>query len=248
MSRFTIRRTVLSVLVAAAACVSLPAFASKEKPVIGFSIDDLRVERWARDRDFFIEAAKKLGLTISCDLNYRKTLWQYGKSAQDVMGPMLEKCDVLFGTGGEYKVAFGVEPVSYKVQSADEAIDLTKHEEFFKQVQTKAPNCKKAFIALRNTLSANHHIFSGLLYADGKLRQARTHAIDHVVDSVGAGDAFAAGMIYGLISYPGDDQSALEFATAAAVLKNTIYGDFNLVSADEVKTLMKSTGSENIAR
>lgn len=195
-----------------------------------------------------IEAAKKLGLTISCDLNYRKTLWQYGKSAQEVMGPMLEMCDVLFGTGGEYKVAFGVEPVSYKVQSADEAIDLTKHEEFFKQVQAKAPNCKKAFIALRNTLSANHHIFSGLLYADGKLRQARTHAIDHVVDSVGAGDAFAAGMIYGLISYPGDDQSALEFATAAAVLKNTIYGDFNLVSADEVKTLMKSTGSENIAR
>ena len=65
MSRFTIRRTVLSVLVAAAACVSLPAFASKEKPVIGFSIDDLRVERWARDRDFFIEAAKKLGATVN---------------------------------------------------------------------------------------------------------------------------------------------------------------------------------------
>ncbi|MFT4171096.1 MAG: sugar kinase [Rhodocyclaceae bacterium] len=195
-----------------------------------------------------VDAAKRLGLTVSCDLNYRKNLWQFGKTAQDAMRPLLDKCDVLFGTGSEYKVVFGVEPVPYKVKSADEPIDLARYETFFQQVQAAAPHCKKAFIALRNTLDANHHILTGLLYADGKLTRARTYAIEHVVDSVGVGDAFAAGIIYGLIHYPQDDATALEFSVAAATLKNTIYGDFNLVTADEVKTLMKSEGTENIAR
>lgn len=195
-----------------------------------------------------IEVAKKMGLKVSCDLNYRKALWQYGKSAQEVMQPLLEKCDVLFGTGSEYKVVFGVEPVSYKVKSADEAIDMAKHQTFFEQVQAAAPNCQKFFVALRNTLDANHHILTGLLYADGKLMKARTYAINHVVDCVGVGDAFAAGIIYGLLHYPESDQNALEFSVAAATLKNTIYGDFNLVTADEVKSLMSSEGSEGISR
>jgi 2-dehydro-3-deoxygluconokinase len=195
-----------------------------------------------------VEIAKEMGLTVSCDLNYRKNLWQYGKRAQDVMRPLLDKCDVLFGTGSEYKVVFGVEPVPYKVKSAHEAIDLAAHQRFFEGVQAAAPHCKKAFMALRNTLDANHHILTGLLYADGKLTAARTYAIEHVVDCVGVGDAFAAGIIYGLINYPGDDATALEYSVAAATLKNTIYGDFNLVTADEVKALMKSDGSEGISR
>lgn len=196
-----------------------------------------------------IRVAKRMGLTVSCDLNYRKNLWQYGKSALDAMAPMLADTDVLFGTGSEYKVAYGVGGVpAYKVRSASEAIDLGAYERFFAEVEQRAGRGKKFFIALRNTLDANHHILTGLLYADGKLIPARTHAIEHVVDCVGVGDAFAAGMIYGLINYPGDDASALEFAVAAATLKNTIYGDFNLVTADEVKALMKSDGSEGISR
>lgn len=196
-----------------------------------------------------IQVAKKLGLTVSCDLNYRKNLWQYGVAAADAMAPLLALTDVLFGTGSEYKVAYGVSAApSYKVRSADEAIDLAGYERFFAEVEAKAGTGKKFFIALRNTLDANHHILTGLLYANGKLVRARTHAIDHVVDCVGVGDAFAAGMIYGLIHYPDSDASALEFAVAAATLKNTIYGDFNLVSAEEVKALMKSDGSEGISR
>jgi 2-dehydro-3-deoxygluconokinase len=127
-------------------------------------------------------------------------------------------------------------------------VDAAPYATFFEQVQAKAPNCKKFFIALRNTLDANHHILTGMLYADGKLTTAHTYAIEHVVDSVGVGDAFVAGIIYGLLNYPESDASALEFSVAAATLKNTIYGDFNLVTADEVKTLMKHEGSENIAR
>lgn len=195
-----------------------------------------------------VRAAKRHGLTVSCDLNYRKTLWQYGISAAEVMAPLLDMTDVLFGTGSEYQVVYGVKPVPYKVHDAAELIDLDAYRTFFEQIQTKAPNCRKLFIALRNTLDANHHILTGLLYADGALTKAHTYAIDHVVDSVGVGDAFAAGIIYGLLHYPDNDATALEFAVAAATLKNTIYGDFNLVTADEVKTLMKNEGSENIAR
>ncbi|MEN3113169.1 sugar kinase [Uliginosibacterium paludis] len=196
-----------------------------------------------------IRAAKELGLTVSCDLNYRKNLWQYGKSALEVMAPMLALTDALFGTPGEYKVAYGVGSApAYKVRTADEAIDLAGWERFFSEVEAKAGKDKKFFVALRNTLDANHHILTGLLWSQGKLIPARTHAIDHVVDCVGVGDAFAAGMIYGLIHYPASDALALEFAVAAATLKNTIYGDFNLVTADEVKALMQSDGSEGISR
>ncbi|GAB2877728.1 sugar kinase [Uliginosibacterium flavum] len=195
-----------------------------------------------------IQIAKKLGLTVSCDLNYRKNLWQYGKSAQEVMRPMLDLTDVLFGTGSEYKVVYGVDPVPFKARSADEAIELDRYQRFFEETNAKAGGNKKLFLALRNTLDANHHIFTGLVYAGGKMIKARTHAIEHVVDCVGVGDAFAAGMIYGLIHYPGDDASALEFAVAAGTLKNTIYGDFNLVSAEEVVALMQSTGGESISR
>ncbi|MDP5241085.1 sugar kinase [Uliginosibacterium sp. 31-16] len=195
-----------------------------------------------------IRAAKQAGLTVSCDLNYRKNLWQYGKPAQDVMRPLLELTDVLFGTGSEYKVVYGVEPVVFKARSADEAIDLDRYQRFFEETNAKAGGDKKLFLALRNTLDANHHVFTGLVYSGGKMIKARTHAIEHVVDCVGVGDAFAAGMIYGLIHYTGDDASALEFAVAAGTLKNTIYGDFNLVTAEEVKALMKSSDGENISR
>ncbi|HSD36694.1 MAG TPA: sugar kinase [Rhodocyclaceae bacterium] len=196
-----------------------------------------------------IQTAKRLGLTVSCDLNYRKNLWQYGISALDAMAPMLALTDVLFGTPSEYKVAYGVGSApSYKVRSAQEPIDLAGWERFLGEVEATAGHGKKFFVALRNTLDANHHILTGLYYSGGKLIPARTHAIEHVVDCVGVGDAFAAGMIYGLLHYPGNDASALEFAVAAATLKNTIYGDFNLVTADEVKALMKSDGSEGISR
>ncbi|KAF7597841.1 MAG: 2-dehydro-3-deoxygluconokinase [Candidatus Dactylopiibacterium carminicum] len=196
-----------------------------------------------------LRIAKRKGLTVSCDLNYRKNLWQYGKPAQEAMAPMLALTDVLFGTASEYKVAYGVSSApGYKVRTAEEPIDLESYARFFAEVEKSSGPGKKFFIALRNTLDANHHILTGLFYAAGKLIPARTHAIDHVVDCVGVGDAFAAGMIYGLINYPDDDASALEFAVAAATLKNTIYGDFNLVTADEVKTLMKAEGSDGISR
>ena len=195
-----------------------------------------------------LEVAKRRGLTVSCDLNYRKNLWKYGKSAEEVMARLADKCDVLFGTEGEYHVAFGVEPVGYHVRSTTEPIALAAYERFFADVMRKAPNCRKAFLALRNTLTADHHILTGLLYADGKLYTTRTNSIEHVVDCVGVGDAFAAGIVYGMLNFPGDDQRALDFAVAASTIKNTYSGDFNLATADEVRSLMAGAAADGIAR
>lgn len=112
-----------------------------------------------------------------------------------------------------------------------------------------APKCKYMFVAQRNVIDAKRHVFHGLLYtADGKFFQSKVYFMDNIVDCVGCGDAFAAGMIYGLDQYGGDCQKALDYATAAAILKNSISGDFNLSTADEVKALMGGDGSGRISR
>lgn len=196
-----------------------------------------------------IAVASQMGLTISCDLNFRKNLWRYGKSAEEVMPELAKESHILFGTEGEYEKAFGVKPASFDITSADQSYDIEAHRAFCKEVMAKVPKCKKMFVALRNVVDAKHHVFAGLLYtADGNFYVSRTYGIDPVVDCVGCGDAFAAGMIYGVTEYPDDDQKALEFATAAGVIKNTMSGDFNLASADDVKSLMGGNISGRIAR
>ncbi len=191
-----------------------------------------------------IEAAEKNGLTISADLNFRKNLWRYGKSAEEVMPALAQRCDVLFGTESEYEKAFGVKPVGYNAKSEYDHIDIEAHKKFCKQVMAKAPKCKKMFVALRNVVNANVHVLSELLYtADGNFYVGHTHVIDHVVDCVGCGDAMVAGLIYGLNNLSTDEE-ALNFSVAAGTLKNTIEGDYNLVCADEVMALMNGRGSE----
>lgn len=195
-----------------------------------------------------ILAAEKKGITISSDLNFRKNLWKYGKKAEEVMPDFVQHCDVMFGTEGEYQKAFGIEPIGYNVKSASENVDMKAHEDFCKAVMAKAPKCKKMFVALRNVLNANMHILTQLLYTKEKqFYVGRTYEIDHVVDCVGCGDAMCAGLIYGLKSFD-NDEDALNFSVAAGALKNTIVGDYNLVSADEVKALMQGNGSGRISR
>lgn len=196
-----------------------------------------------------IEVAEQMGLKISSDLNYRKTLWKYGKEPEEVMPQLAQKCHVLFGTEGEYQKTFGVKPVGFNAKTPNDTIDYAAHEAFCKQVMALAPKCEKMFIALRNVLNANQHVLTGVLYTrEGKFYTTRVHFIEHVVDCVGVGDAFAAGMIYGLTHFEADDQKALDFAVAASTLKNTIVGDYNLVNPDEVLALANGDGSGRISR
>ena len=196
-----------------------------------------------------IEIAEKKGIIISADLNFRKNLWKYGKSAEEVMPHLAQHCDVMFGTEGEYQKAFGIEPVAYNATSPSDPIDIEAHKAFCKAVMAKAPKCKKMFVALRNVVNANVHVLSELLYtSEGKFYVGQTHLIDHVVDCVGCGDAMAAGLIYGLNTFAGDDEKALNFSVAAGALKNTIQGDYNLVSANDVLSLMSGKGSGSVSR
>ncbi len=185
-----------------------------------------------------LEVAKRMGLVISCDLNFRKKLWNYGRSAREVMFPLLQYSDVVFGAEPEYKQIMGIEPVGFNALNTSFTLDLQGFERFGKQAAAIVPHCRKFFLELRNTITSNHNLLAAVVYSDHSLKHTRVYDIEREVDRIGVGDAFVAGMIAGIIRYPEDDCKALDFALAASVLKNTVYGDFNCVTVDEVEALM----------
>lgn len=194
-----------------------------------------------------IKTANKLGVPVSCDLNYRKNLWKYGKTASEVMPELVEGCDIILGNEEDAEKVFGIKPEGFAVEHTGGEVNAAEFESVCKQLMAKFPRAKKVIITLRGSINANHNTWGGCLFSD-KLYQSRRYDITHIVDRVGGGDSFMGGLIYGLISYPNDDQKALEFAVAASCLKHTIYGDFNLVSDSEVENLMKGDGSGRVVR
>ena len=185
-----------------------------------------------------IEAAGEMGLVVSCDINHRANLWKYGADAHDVLLPMAEQSDIVFGTAGEWQLITGLKAPDFKAVSSDYTLDEDAYLDFFRQAQQILPKAKKMIIALRNTLSANHHLLSGVLYADGRLYTARIYDIDNVLDPMGVGDAFIAAYVHAFSKNGNDNQACLDFALAASALKNTIPGDFNLVTEEEVEEII----------
>lgn len=194
-----------------------------------------------------IKTANEMGITVSCDLNYRKNLWKYGKKASEVMPQLVEGCDIILGNEEDAEKVFGIKPEGFDVEKTAGEVDAAEFESVCKQLMQKFPRAKKVIITLRGSINANHNTWGGCLYSD-KLYNSRRYDITHIVDRVGGGDSFMGGLIYGLLTYPQDDQHALDFAVAASCLKHTIYGDFNLVSVKEVETLMKGDGSGRVVR
>jgi len=195
-----------------------------------------------------IRIANELGITVSCDLNYRKNLWKYGKNASEIMPALVEGCDVILGNEEDTEKVFGIHPEGFDVSQTGGEVDAIEFESVCKQLMNKFPRAKKVIITLRGSINANHNTWGGCLYASEKLYQSQRYDITHIVDRVGGGDSFMGGLIYGLISFPNDDQRALNFAVAASALKHTIYGDFNLVTVAEVEQLMKGDGSGRVNR
>lgn len=195
-----------------------------------------------------IKAANELHIPVSCDLNYRKNLWKYGKSAAEVMPEMVAGCDIILGNEEDAEKVFGIKPEGFDVTATGGAIDSSKFESVCTQLMQRFPRAKKVIITLRGSINANHNTWGGVLYDGKQLLQSKRYDITHIVDRVGGGDSFMGGLIYGLLSYPQDDQRALEFAVAASCLKHTIYGDYNQVTVKEVETLMKGDGSGRVAR
>ena len=190
------------------------------------------------------KVARTKGLTVSCDYNYRKNLWKYGKKATDVMRELVAQAHVGIANEEDCQKALGID-VDVDVESG--ALETDKYRALANQVLQAFPNLERQAITLRESESADRNGWSAVMHSRQGFVQSRRYQITDIVDRVGAGDSFAAGLIYGLRSYK-DDQRALEFATAASCLKHSINGDFNRVSASEVEALMHGEGSGRVQR
>jgi 2-dehydro-3-deoxygluconokinase len=193
-----------------------------------------------------IKKANELGVTVSCDLNYRKNLWKYGKSAGEVMPELVAGTDIILGNEEDAEKVLGIKPEGVNVTGGH--VEGAAYESVSKQIMERFPRCNKVITTLRGSVNANHNSWSGVLWDGKKLYEAPTYQITHIVDRVGGGDSFMGGLIYGLLTYEGNDQKALNFAVAASCLKHTVYGDFNQVTVDEVEKLMSGDASGRVAR
>lgn len=195
-----------------------------------------------------IGVANEMGITVSCDLNYRKNLWKYGQKASEIMPALVEGCDIILGNEEDAEKVFGIKPEGFDVTATAGEVNATEFDSVCTQLMGRFPKAKKVIITLRGSVNANHNTWGGVLYDGSKLFASRRYDITHIVDRVGGGDSFMGGLIYGLLTYAGDDQKALDFAVAASCLKHTVYGDFNQVSVSEVEKLMNGDASGRVAR
>ena len=186
--------------------------------------------------------AKKHNVTISCDLNYRKKLWTKEK-AQSVMKPLMEYVDVCIGNEEDAKLCLGFTPKA-DIEKGDTS--ASGYYEIFKEMKDTF-NFKYVVSSLRESYSASHNGWKALLYDGKEFYESRHYDIMPIVDRVGGGDSFAAGLIHSLIK-TNDPKASLEFAVAASALKHTIPGDFNMVSEEEVLTLVKGKASGRVER
>jgi len=191
------------------------------------------------------KAARERKLTVSCDYNYRKNLWKYGKKAPEVMRELVGYATVGIANEEDCQKALGIE-VDVNVTSGE--LEHEKYRALAEQVLATFPNLERQVITLRESHSADHNGWSAVLHNRDDFLTSRSYEITDIVDRVGGGDSFAAGLIYGLRAYKGDDQRALEFATAASCLKHSILGDINRVTVSEVEALMGGDGSGRVQR
>ena len=201
-----------------------------------------------------VQVAKEMGLTLSCDLNYRKKLWKWGKTPGEVMPELVRHCDIAIGNEEDADKVFGIKAPETDVVAGK--VEADKYRYVCEELAKRFPNLKTIAITLRGSISASHNTWSGVLYSplspggggSGGFYTAPTYDITHIVDRVGGGDSFMAGLIYGLRTYGDDHQKALDFAVAASCLKHSIVGDFNLATVAEVEKLMGGDVSGRVSR
>jgi 2-dehydro-3-deoxygluconokinase len=196
-----------------------------------------------------MKTARAQGIKVSCDYNYRKNLWKYGKEAPEVMTGLVRNADIGIANEEDCQLALGisVEAGDWEKDIESGRIDTLKYRMLCERVLSTFPNLKYQAITLRESYTANRNGWSACLH-NGREFHASTHyEVADIVDRVGTGDAFAAGLIHGLTSGMADSE-ALEFAVAASCLKHSIQGDMNFCSVEEVKALMAGDSSGRIQR
>ncbi|NLL70558.1 MAG: sugar kinase [Epulopiscium sp.] len=189
-----------------------------------------------------LKAAKKHGVTVSVDLNYRKNLWT-PEEAQTVMTNLMQYVDVCIGNEEDAEKVLGFKPGNTDVTKGE--LELEGYKDIFKQMKDKF-NFKYVVSSLRESYSASDNGWSALIYDGNEFYRSKKYDI-RIVDRVGGGDSFAAGVIYGLVTGK-DFKEALEFGVAASALKHTIPGDFNMMTEAEVMTLVKGDASGRVQR
>lgn len=196
-----------------------------------------------------VKEAKSRGVTVSCDYNFRKKLWQYGKSAPEVMTELVKYVDVGIANEEDCQRSLGVSLDAGDWQAAVESgkLDTARYRALAQKMFATFPNLKYQAITLRQSFSASHNGWSACLYNGSDFFVSRTYDITDIVDRVGGGDSFAAGLIYGLHTGMADED-ALNFAVAASCLKHSIGGDVNLATLDEVKSLAAGDASGRVQR
>lgn len=205
-------------------------------PALSLSAAELSLEA--------VKKAKEKGVTVSCDLNFRKKLWQYGKSAPEVMGELVQYVDIAVANEEDCQQSLGIE-VEIDVESG--RLEPEKYRGLTEKVLSLFPNMGKIAITMRESHSADYNGWSAVLNTGDEFLVSRKYEIHDIVDRVGSGDTFAAGLIYGLSSLA-NDREALDFAVAASCLKHSIPGDLPLLSVGEVKALAAGAASGRVQR
>lgn len=181
--------------------------------------------------------ASEMGLTISADLNYRPTLWNYGKKASDVMPNLVKYCDVLLGGIDDSENCLAIKT------TAEESFETV-----YKKWQEYYPKLKTIVSTLRYDANASANTIGAVLWNNSKLYKSTEYKISHIIDRIGAGDAFMAGLIYGLITWPEDSEKTAEFAIAASCLKHSITGDINLTKVNDIMALVNGSNGGRVIR
>jgi 2-dehydro-3-deoxygluconokinase len=205
-------------------------------PAISRSAADLCLEA--------LRTAKRLGATVSCDYNFRKKLWKYGRSAPEVMRELVPYVDIGIANEEDCQKSLGIE---LEVDVEGGRLEASHYRRVAEAVVSRFPNLRKQAVTLRESHSADHNDWSAVLLTGDRFLESRKYSIRDIVDRVGGGDSFAAGLIYGLLTY-GEDARALEFAVAASCLKHSIPGDVNRVTIAEVEALAAGSGSGRVRR
>jgi 2-dehydro-3-deoxygluconokinase len=191
-----------------------------------------------------VKKAREKGITVSCDLNFRKKLWKYGKSAPEAMGELVKYVDIAMGNEEDCQKSLGIK-ADIDIESGK--LKVNKYQELTDKILDLYPNIKKIAITLRESYSANYNGWSAVLNNRKEFLISKKYEIRNIIDRVGGGDTFAAGLIYGFNNLPNDKES-LEFAVAASCLMHSIPGDLPLLSVEEAKSLAGGAGSGRVQR